>query len=809
MKELIEHLRANGFDLAEPQLDGRVHRFRRDAGERKLNSWFWGVEGFANTNGQPYTIAIYGDWSTGEKHEYRSTDALSGVDRAAINTQIAEARKKAEIAKARAQKDTAEEAVKTLEAAIPAKGHPYLGRKQIKPHGTFLLDGVLLVPMRDIDGRLWGLQRIDVSGRKLFLAGQRTKELFHVIPDSAILARESKILFCEGFATGASLYEATGFPVVVCFSASNLVDVVRLVVKEAPEAAHLICGDDDRNTEGNPGQEKAKEAAVASGAQVVFPQFLKSDEESTDFNDVHVTRGLVEVTAQIDRVRMVPQWVRPLGMVKHQYVMVSSSNSSVFITNGFDKMKLFHLMPKEYWESRYPKEKGGGADFDKIASKYMAECRAMGGVDLSRVVGSGVYEDSGELVIHMGNRLWVRGREIGLFDYRGKNIYERDTPWPKTPTGEYTAEEGRAFLSWLNLTTLENPFMADLYLGLMGSQLLCGALPHRTHAAFWGSSGNGKTTLGRKLPERILPPNSVFVGAGSSEAGIRQSIGNRSSIVVIDEMEGGTRNDVERIEAILNYARESFSGGAITKGSSDSSGAMQYQTRSSIWAIAIQDFLHRQSDETRFVRIGFRQAREGDTPWKALRPFMDALSADTGIRMLLRLINRWERLKDTAADFSDAINAKTRQRVGDKYAWVLAARHWLCNDTPECDIPAMIAGIPEMDDVSDEHDGDACLEWLLNARAQLGTETTTFRHLVIAENHQALATYGMSLEFYPKRLIVPYSSPDMRRIFEGTDWARGYAKAILRVAGAKMKRGGSTGKRPRRIEIEITPEMVT
>lgn len=811
MKELIGHLKTNGFELAEPILDGRIHRFRRDSSASKSNAWFWGVEGHANASGAPYSIAVYGDWSTDEKFEFRSTDDLSSVDRAAIATHIADAKKKAEIARAKAQRDTADEALKMLQAGVPAKGHPYLTRKQINPHGTHILDGVLLIPMRDTDGRLWGLQRIFADGKKLFLAGQKTKGLFHVIPDTAVLARESKILFCEGFATGASLHEATGATVVVCFSAANLVDVTRDVVRESPEAAHLICADDDRNTEGNPGMTRANEAVMLTGASLVAPEFLRSDEESTDFNDVHVTRGLAEVTNQIGKIQMKPQWVRPLGMVNHHYAVVSSSNPAVFVTGSFDKNKLFHLMPKEYWESRYPKEKGGGADFDRIASKLMADCRSLSGFDTTRIVGSGVYEDRGEIVIHMGDRLWIRGREMGLFDYRGDNIYNRDVTWPKTPDTEYTAAEGREFLAWLNQTTIETPFMADLYLGLLGSQLIAGALPFRTHAYFGGSSGNGKTTLGRKLPERILPPNKVSVGAGSSEAGFRQSVGGRATIAIVDELEGGTTSSKDRIEAFLDYARESSSGGTIVKGVGDSSGAMQYRARSSVWAIAVQDPLNRETDETRFVRIMFRGGRSGDTPWHELEPYMESLRPDVGARMILRLVRRWDCLKRTAGDLTRLINLRTTRRGADKYSFVLAARHWLCSDEELTDAEALIRGIPEFDDDQEDNHGYRCLEWLFNAQTSFGGSATTIRKLIETNTEatrERLSDCGIIRSLtLPDRIQLPYKSKFLDQVFFNTDWARSYSQAMGRIPGVKIHRlrrsEAGQSSRPRVIEIPI------
>jgi phage/plasmid primase-like uncharacterized protein len=68
--------------------------------------------------------------------------------------------------------------------------------------------GRLLVPVRAADGRLWGVQRVDMDGTKLFLKGAGTEG------GHALIGGRPKpgasLLVAEGYATGATLHEATG-----------------------------------------------------------------------------------------------------------------------------------------------------------------------------------------------------------------------------------------------------------------------------------------------------------------------------------------------------------------------------------------------------------------------------------------------------------------------------------------------------------------------------------------------------------------------------------------------------------------------
>jgi len=91
--------------------------------------------------------------------------------------------------------------------------------------------------------------------------------------------------------TGASIHQATGYPVAVADCASNL-KPVGLAVRAMYPAARLIMATD--NDKSGTGRKYADEAAAAVGATVALPQA-----EGQDWNDVHKAEGLEAVKAQI------------------------------------------------------------------------------------------------------------------------------------------------------------------------------------------------------------------------------------------------------------------------------------------------------------------------------------------------------------------------------------------------------------------------------------------------------------------------------------------------------------------------------
>jgi putative DNA primase/helicase len=177
---------------------------------------------------------------------------------------------------------------------------PYLDRKGVQPYGVrFTSDGCLLVPVRDAVGTLRNVQRIarvrPANGPdKLFVKGGQKSGLWHWCgaPTGAAV-----LLVAEGYATAATLHQATGYPVAVAFDAGNLGHVAKTLRTLFPAALLALCGDDDQQTFAetgrNPGRDKASAAAKAVRGLAVFPAGLADGQ--TDFNDMHHTAGLEAV----------------------------------------------------------------------------------------------------------------------------------------------------------------------------------------------------------------------------------------------------------------------------------------------------------------------------------------------------------------------------------------------------------------------------------------------------------------------------------------------------------------------------------
>ncbi|CAN0497413.1 unnamed protein product, partial [Scytosiphon promiscuus] len=195
---------------------------------------------------------------------------FSRAERAAFTHHIEEVRKCAEEERQQRFAQAAARAACIWDAAEAAgDDHPYLVRKGIKANGARIHQGSLTIPVHS-GGELHSLQFISENGEKRFLKGGRLAGGYFSI---GTIQDANALCIAEGFATGVTIHQATGYPVAVAYSADNLELVAKAMRQKMPERPIIICADDDADTKGNPGITKASSAALAIGGKVSIPGF--------------------------------------------------------------------------------------------------------------------------------------------------------------------------------------------------------------------------------------------------------------------------------------------------------------------------------------------------------------------------------------------------------------------------------------------------------------------------------------------------------------------------------------------------------
>ena len=249
--------------------DKQLHRFHVKGDKPgSMNGWYV-------LHPAPDFLGLYGSWKTGQEGKWRPNDLIKTSNRERKHERKCyqpdpNIQKKRRSAKNKAQ------FIWENSSAI-TDNHPYLVKKNVKNYGLRLYKGSLVVPLRNGKGEIETLQFIYPDGNKRFLGGGQKKGCFHTIGNIS----SSPICVAEGYATAASIYEATGFSSIVAFDAGNIKSVAQTLKKTHLNSKFIICADNDLNTPGNPGVTKAKEAASSIGAALAIPPC------NGDFNDLY------------------------------------------------------------------------------------------------------------------------------------------------------------------------------------------------------------------------------------------------------------------------------------------------------------------------------------------------------------------------------------------------------------------------------------------------------------------------------------------------------------------------------------------
>lgn len=296
----MAELRSYGFTIKEsvPEID-RVMKFAvpEDKGSQKAG-WYWYSEFDDDYRpGAIVGVGVFGNYQnpTQERIVWTSKrkNVMSPTETALFNEQIERAMINRQIEREESHKRAAIKAQTIWNNAEPATEHEYLERKGIKPHGARIRNGWLVLSVK-IDGVITSLQEIK-GKKKKFMTEGKIGGGYYVLEGTGDV-----VYVAEGFATAASINEATGAKVYCAYNANNLLDVTNTAKDQNPDENIIICGDDDIWKETNTGRSKGMSASEATQCRIVFPLFQDTTKKPVDFNDLHVQEGLEVVRKLIE-----------------------------------------------------------------------------------------------------------------------------------------------------------------------------------------------------------------------------------------------------------------------------------------------------------------------------------------------------------------------------------------------------------------------------------------------------------------------------------------------------------------------------
>jgi phage/plasmid primase-like uncharacterized protein len=273
-------MEAAGLIIQGPLMaDGEIHRVPHSTSRKSKGSGWYVIHEGDND----FLCANYGAWNEGTSGEWFSTvrSSWTAADKATMRRQRAAIKSKRDEAYKMAASKAVEEIAQTKDAS---PNHQYLKGKGVKPYGI-RQDGVdLIIPAQQADGSVSTYQRIRPDGSKRFLKDGKAGGSFYQIGEIG-----SVIYIAEGYATAATIHEATSETVVVAFYAGNIKPVSE-ALRGRYSLPIVIAADDDEA--GRKGASAAEQAI--DNASIRYPSGTH-----VDFNDLHVAEGIDAVQASI------------------------------------------------------------------------------------------------------------------------------------------------------------------------------------------------------------------------------------------------------------------------------------------------------------------------------------------------------------------------------------------------------------------------------------------------------------------------------------------------------------------------------
>jgi putative DNA primase/helicase len=331
---------------------------------------------------------------------------------------------------------------------------------------------------------------------------------------------------------------------------------------------------------------------------------------------------------------------------------------------------LLSLAPLTYWEARYASK--SGVNWKAAISDLME----LGKPKLFRkddIRGRGAWIDGQRIVLHLGESLWVDGHQCTIDEFpKPEGMYEVGRRIPLELNVKPLAEsDSRKVLELIKKCPWSTSLSAYLLTGWIVTAPFSGILEWRPHIWVTGESDSGKS----RIFENVLPPlmpfryTTTFSGV-STEAGIRQALGNDLLPILFEEAEG------ENVKNVIALMRGTSSGwnNKIVKGTPGGR-PVDYALRTSSALGSIYVRIKETPDLNRIARLEL--IKRADRPWKELVPKIKAtFTPEFGASFFKRLVGLAPTLRKNITTFQDAVAVfQDDGRAGQLYGTLIAGAY--------------------------------------------------------------------------------------------------------------------------------------
>ena len=441
-----------------------------------------------------------------------------------------------------------------------------------------------------------------------------------------------------------------------------------------------------------------------------------------------------------------------------------------------------------------------GWDADNARQALVDACSYVGYFAIEdQVRGRGAWrDDDGALIYHAGDEIWIDGRWRAC-GVHGRHIYPARPKIGRPARRARPADElssGRVLLELFSSFTWEREQLDPrLLLGWLVTAKIGGALDRRPVAFVAGAEGSGKSTLQAMMREVMI--GALIKTSNTTQAGIYQRLQQDSIAIMIDEME--PKEDTRTVDKILELARISYSGDKMQRGGQHGV-AKEFALNSSFLGSSISKPATDAQDDSRMVVLNLRKRTPGGKPTVERRQ-LEEIGRDL-LRRIFDWWPKWDRLVDGFRDLM--IELGHTDRAADTFAPLCAGYHLATSDEmPDAgaldEWRTLLPPLELAETAAREETWQRCFWLLMDAQPEvlrtrhhrsIGAAVAEWRDAEAREPgsgatsqlhslEEVLTICGLALSF-PKgfdtqfdhaRLFVPFKSPGLHALFDGSPWA--------------------------------------
>jgi putative DNA primase/helicase len=513
------------------------------------------------------------------------------------------------------------------------------------------------------------------------------------------------------------------------------------------------------------------------------------------------------------------------------FIFYGKQSKTIFRLNAasMTKSSLACMAPTRFWETLFPSFK----NTDAATNLLIATSYKVGIYSSKNIRGRGAWYDDGRVVIHAGDKLIVDGVACELGDLDTTYIYEIGESFNFNTENPLPTVDAKKILTITKLLNWERGVNAYLLAGWCVIAPVCGALDWRSHIWVTGGAGVGKSWAFRHVLRRMCGHTILDVQGATTEAGIRQSLGNDALPVAFDEVDGNDIKSQQRIQENLELARSASADdtGKIIKGSA-SHNAKSFNIRSCFAFSSISIGVDKGSDRRRITTLSLVDMADKDLKgkrWTELqRLHNDVMTDDFVMGLHARTIKLLPVILENSKTFNNALVAVLgTQAMGDQIAPMLAGAYSLSSEALISYEDAI--KFIEAQDWKEEQEGEKvkdefellsfltqwklyCDGWgertvseLINTVICIKKSIVVDGTLTIDVAHAVLRRNGIRIK--EECILISDNNAEVKKRLKETRWSKNYSSILKRLPGADADNQRFTGSGERCAKIPIALVM--